>query len=68
MEELEWLRVREGLLEASGTGLCGLKEALGREEREQLAGLLPRHRVTGLLTASNGLQTQNLCQNLSLSI
>lgn len=33
MEELEWLRVREGLLEASGTGLCGIKEALERGKR-----------------------------------
>lgn len=33
MEELEWLRVREGLLEDSGIGLYGIKEALGRVKR-----------------------------------
>lgn len=33
MEELEWLKVREGLLEDSGIGLYGIKEALGRVKR-----------------------------------
>lgn len=30
---LEWQRVREGLLEVSGTGLYGIKKALGRGKR-----------------------------------
>lgn len=33
MGALEWLRVREGLREGSGTALYGIKEALGRAKR-----------------------------------
>lgn len=49
MELLEWQRVRQGLLEVSGTGLYGIKEASGRGKR-QLAGL-PRYRVREIFTA-----------------
>lgn len=56
VEVLEWRREDEGLLKGSGRGLYGIKEALERGER-QLTGLLPRHRVTELLAAPNGLQT-----------